>query len=89
MKGVPSVEAQAVRKEGRAWEMYRCVCMKDKERYYRHTNNSIYLRFKTYIEVKHTTAFVNKCRRGELTYTALGFLHSHQEVKLTQERKTS
>lgn len=67
--------------------MHRYVYTEEKESYYRYANNSIYLRFKTYREVKHTTAFVNKCRRGELTYTALGFLHSHQEVKLIQERK--
>ena len=67
--------------------MYRYVCTKEKESYYRYTNNRIYLILKTHTEVKHATAFVNKCRRGELTYTAPGFLHSHQEVKLSQERK--
>ena len=67
--------------------MHRYVYTEEKESYYRYANNSVYLRLKTYREVKHTTAFVSKCRRGELTYTALGFLHSHQEVKLIQERK--
>lgn len=43
--------------------MYRCVSTKEKEIYYRYTNNNIYLRFKIYIEIKYMTPFANKCRR--------------------------